>query len=100
MVYILGNVLDFEQTASFKIQISVSDGSDSVIVYVTIVVEPANDNSPFFSSATLPAISLAEDTPMGHLVTTVTATDNDKDNQFSNHGDVVYTICDGIDALG
>ena len=87
--------------SSFDLKVSVSDGgSVTLTVLVTVAVLPANDNSPEFASDQLAAISLAENSPMGTLVATAAATDADKDDATSDHGTIVYSICEGVEAEG
>uniref|UniRef100_W5MZS7 Cadherin domain-containing protein n=1 Tax=Lepisosteus oculatus TaxID=7918 RepID=W5MZS7_LEPOC len=80
--------LDYEQIKDFKINIRAQDGGSPPLsnnVTVHIFVQDANDNAPLFSQSVYKA-SVPENAVKGTMVTTVSATDADKES----HGYVQY----------
>ncbi|XP_035377230.1 protocadherin gamma-A11-like isoform X1 [Electrophorus electricus] len=77
---LLQTPLDRENQEEYKLLLTAFDGGNpqkSGTVKITVTVMDANDNAPVFS---LPIyrVSLAENSPEGTLVVTVTASDKDK----------------------
>uniref|UniRef100_A0A671QD99 Cadherin domain-containing protein n=1 Tax=Sinocyclocheilus anshuiensis TaxID=1608454 RepID=A0A671QD99_9TELE len=83
--------LDFEETSSYTVQVSISDGTNRDEASVLVEVLDINDNSPEFEihPATVP---VPEDYTVGDDVTSVTATDAD----LGFNGEVRYTILGGV----
>ncbi len=92
--------MDFEDTQQWDLTITASDGGGVRTVFVTVLVEPVNDNSPVFATANLAAITKAEDTVAGDLITTIVATDADVDTADTDHGTIIYNICNNLEAEG
>ncbi|KAL3853661.1 hypothetical protein ACJMK2_017186 [Sinanodonta woodiana] len=77
----LKNVIDYEGgTVKFDLIITVSDGTRSVQVKGSIVVTDVNEATPVFTNSGSYSSTVAEDTSLGTLVTTVTANDADTAN--------------------
>ncbi|XP_035391394.1 protocadherin beta-16-like isoform X21 [Electrophorus electricus] len=77
---VLENELDREQEQELRLFLTAVDGgnpprSASVVIHVTVL--DANDNSPVFSQPVY-KVSLREDSPVGTVVATVSATDADE----------------------
>ncbi|XP_035613771.2 protocadherin gamma-A11-like [Oncorhynchus keta] len=85
---VLDKELDREQQQEFKLLLTSVDGgspqrSGTVLIHVTVL--DANDNAPVFSQAVYKA-SLPENSPLGTLVITVSASDLDE----GPNGEVMY----------
>ncbi|XP_029518510.1 protocadherin gamma-A11-like [Oncorhynchus nerka] len=85
---VLDKELDREQQQEFKLLLTSVDGgspqrSGTVVIHVTVL--DANDNAPVFSQAVYKA-SLPENSPLGTLVITVSASDLDE----GPNGEVMY----------
>ncbi|XP_067112830.1 protocadherin gamma-A11-like [Osmerus mordax] len=85
---VLENELDREQQQELTLLLSAVDGgtpprSGTVIIHVTVL--DANDNKPVFSESEY-KVSLPENSPIGYVVTTVSATDADE----GLNGEVTY----------
>nr|XP_046180235.1 protocadherin gamma-A11-like [Oncorhynchus gorbuscha] len=85
---VLDKELDREQQQEFKLLLTSVDGgspqrSGTVLIHVTVL--DANDNAPVFSQAVYKA-SLPENSPLGTLVITVSASDLDE----GHNGEVMY----------
>ncbi|KAK2849134.1 hypothetical protein Q5P01_008968 [Channa striata] len=85
---VLDNKLDREKQKELNLLLTALDGgspqrSGSVVIHVTVL--DANDNAPVFSQAVYKA-SLPENSPVGTIVMTVSATDADE----GVNGDVTY----------
>ncbi|KAK2849137.1 hypothetical protein Q5P01_008971 [Channa striata] len=85
---VLENTLDREKQKELNLLLTALDGgspqrSGTVVIHVTVL--DANDNAPVFSQAVYKA-SLPENSPVGTIVMTVSATDADE----GVNGDVTY----------
>ncbi|KAK2849135.1 hypothetical protein Q5P01_008969 [Channa striata] len=85
---VLENTLDREKQKELNLLLTALDGgspqrSGTVVIHVTVL--DANDNAPVFSQAIYKA-SLPENSPVGTIVMTVSATDADE----GVNGDVTY----------
>lgn len=86
--------LDFERVSSYTLSVSVKDNGTtklSTTVSIEIEITDVNDGGPTFSASY--NISVAEDTAVGTVLQTVTATD--PDNANSSFGRLVYSIASG-----
>ncbi|XP_053376783.1 cadherin-23-like [Mercenaria mercenaria] len=88
----LSSALDYETSDAFEIEVTVSDGTLSTLVYVDISVTDINDGGPSFSSTTFTA-SIPESAAVDTSVTTVAATDPDLST--STYGSLTYSILSG-----
>uniref|UniRef100_A0A3B5QEZ0 Protocadherin gamma subfamily B, 4 n=1 Tax=Xiphophorus maculatus TaxID=8083 RepID=A0A3B5QEZ0_XIPMA len=87
---VLDKELDREKQKEINLLLTALDGgspqrSGTVVIHVTVL--DANDNAPVFSQAVYKA-SLPENSPIGTVVLTVSATDADE----GMNGDVTYTL--------
>ncbi|XP_069332256.1 cadherin-related family member 2 isoform X1 [Eulemur rufifrons] len=87
--------LDFETLNSFSINISVSDGHNSVQRVMYVIVEDRNDNAPVFQNTAF-STSIDETLPVGSVVFSVLAVDADT----GSAGAVVYSIEKVIPSTG
>uniref|UniRef100_A0A8C8ZUJ7 Cadherin related family member 2 n=1 Tax=Prolemur simus TaxID=1328070 RepID=A0A8C8ZUJ7_PROSS len=87
--------LDFETLNSFSINISVSDGHNSVRRVMYVIVEDRNDNAPVFQNTAF-STSIDETLPVGSVVFSVLAVDADT----GSAGAVVYSIEKVIPSTG
>ncbi|TRY65999.1 hypothetical protein DNTS_003779, partial [Danionella cerebrum] len=83
----LTDPLDFEERTWYTLTVSSSDSKQQSRANLTIVVEDVNDNSPVFS-LDLYEVTLAEHSPAGSSVITVTATDMDS----GENGRITYRV--------
>ena len=81
--------LDYEITHVYNLIVEYSDGGAQVSVSVQLVVLDENDNYPHFSEVVY-EITLSESAPINTLVTTLSATDRDS----NENGMISYTIID------
>ncbi|XP_060602144.1 cadherin-23-like isoform X2 [Ruditapes philippinarum] len=88
----LNSALDYETSNAFEIEVTVSDGALSTVVYIDIAVTDVNDGGPSFSSATFTE-SIAESASVGASVATHAATD--PDSSSSTYGRLTYSILSG-----
>ncbi|XP_056330520.1 protocadherin-16 [Danio aesculapii] len=79
--------LDFEIKTWYTLTVSSSDSKQQSHANLTILVEDVNDNSPVFSQD-LYEVTLAEHSPAGSSVITVTATDKDS----GENGRITYRV--------
>lgn len=90
----LVEVLDYEETQSYSLEVACEDGGDpsnSDTITVPVTVTPVNDNPPLFPREVI-EISVTESLPSGSQVgTPIAATDAD----LSPHGDLRYSIQSG-----
>ncbi|XP_066533752.1 protocadherin-16 [Hoplias malabaricus] len=68
--------LDYEERTWYTVTVSTSDSMHQSQANLTVLVEDVNDNAPVFTQAFYQA-TLAEHSPAGSSVITVTATDQD-----------------------
>ena len=74
--------LNFEQSVSFEIEVTVSDGVRSTTMTIFINVVNENEFDPVFDNPQQP-LSVREELPSGALVGTVTATDADRNSSVT-----------------
>ncbi|KAG9264637.1 protocadherin-16-like [Astyanax mexicanus] len=79
--------LDYEERTWYTVTISTSDCMHKSEANLTVVVEDVNDNAPVFTQDLYQA-TLAEHTPAGSSVITVTATDKDS----GENGKITYRV--------
>ena len=87
------SALDRETVSSYNFSIMATDlGSPplSSIVTVFVAVEDSNDNAPVFSQTSY-SVSAMEDLPVGSILLTVSAEDED----IGSNGNVVYAVVAG-----
>ena len=75
-------LLNFEQSVSFEIEVTVSDGVQSTTMTIFINVVNENEFDPVFDNPQQP-LSVREQLPPGALVGTVTATDADRNSSIT-----------------
>ena len=83
-------LLDFEDHPNYYLTIQIQDLNNVALVYnkrCQVTLTDVNDNTPSFSSSTF-TLSLVENSPIGYVVATITATDPDS----GTNGDIVYSI--------
>ncbi|XP_051962537.1 protocadherin-16 [Xyrauchen texanus] len=83
----LTSPLDFEERTWYILTISSSDSKQQSQANLTVLVEDVNDNAPVFSQD-LYEVTLAEHSPAGSSVITVTATDKDS----GENGRITYRV--------
>ncbi|XP_041333463.1 protocadherin gamma-A7-like, partial [Pyrgilauda ruficollis] len=77
---VLAKALDREEAAFHELVLRASDGGDPArtgTARIRVTVLDANDNAPVFSQAEY-TVRVPEDVPVGSVLVTVTATDNDE----------------------
>ncbi|KAI2804340.1 hypothetical protein BLOT_003322, partial [Blomia tropicalis] len=74
----------------YTLSLSASNHRCTSNIRIRILIEDVNDNNPVFQQAEY-MVELKENTPIGHVVTTLTATDNDE----IDDGKLKYFIVDG-----
>lgn len=74
----------------YTLSVSASNARCTASIRIKILIEDVNDNSPVFKQNDY-VVELMENTPIGHVVTTLTATDNDE----IDNGKLKYFIVDG-----
>ncbi|KAM7007644.1 protocadherin gamma-A10-like [Passerculus sandwichensis] len=77
---VLANALDREEAAFHELVLRAMDGGDPArtgTARIRVTVLDANDNAPMFSQAEY-TVRVPEDVPVGSVVVTVTAKDNDE----------------------
>uniref|UniRef100_A0A4W4F290 Protocadherin-16 n=1 Tax=Electrophorus electricus TaxID=8005 RepID=A0A4W4F290_ELEEL len=79
--------LDYEERTWYTVTIKTSDSVHQSEANLTVLVEDVNDNSPAFTRD-LYQVTLAEHSPAGSSVITVTATDQDS----GENGKVTYRV--------
>ncbi|XP_023258330.1 protocadherin-16-like [Seriola lalandi dorsalis] len=79
--------LDFEEKTWYTVTVRATDSQHQTEANITILVEDINDNAPTFTHD-LYQVSLAEHTPPGSAVVTVTATDRDS----GDNGKITYRV--------
>ncbi|XP_043115735.1 protocadherin-16 [Puntigrus tetrazona] len=79
--------LDFEERTWYTLTVSSSDSKQQTYANLTVLVEDVNDNAPVFSQD-LYEVALAERSPAGSSVITVTATDKDS----GENGRITYRV--------
>uniref|UniRef100_A0A673NB94 Protocadherin-16 n=1 Tax=Sinocyclocheilus rhinocerous TaxID=307959 RepID=A0A673NB94_9TELE len=79
--------LDFEDRTWYMLTVSSSDSKHRTYANLTVLVEDVNDNAPVFSQD-LYEVTLAERSPAGSSVITVTATDKDS----GDNGRITYRV--------
>ncbi|XP_053377420.1 cadherin-23-like [Mercenaria mercenaria] len=84
--------LDYDSaTKAYTLVVTADDGVNTGTTTVAVVVTNYNDNTPSYGATTSSTATLAEDSPSGTAVVSVTATDDD-------HGDdgvITYSITSG-----
>ncbi|XP_031427767.2 protocadherin beta-16-like isoform X42 [Clupea harengus] len=88
--FVLDKELDREQQQEVTLLLTASDGGSpqrSGTAVIRVIVLDANDNLPVFSE-TIYKVSLLENSPLGTVVVTVTATDADE----GANGEVTYEL--------
>ncbi|KAK3109056.1 hypothetical protein FSP39_021996 [Pinctada imbricata] len=88
---IVSGTLDYETTSSYSGTVTVSDGTMSTTICVTVSIGNLNDNTPSITGTTPSTISLAEDTAVATSVCTMVATDADS----GTFGELTYSIISG-----
>jgi len=83
---------DYEAATSHTVEVTVSDGTFSIVVHVNIQITDVNDGGPTFASATYTATA-AENTAVGTSLVTVAATDPDLST--STYGKLTFSITAG-----
>ncbi|KAG8186896.1 hypothetical protein JTE90_023783 [Oedothorax gibbosus] len=83
----MANLHQFNFEKSYVLNVSVTDDVHSSYASVYVSIQGANNHSPHFSHNVYP-VALAENTPAGKLITTVSANDED----IGNYGQFTYTI--------
>ena len=75
-------LLNFEQSFSFEIEVTISDGvrSSTTTIFINVVNE--NEFAPVFNNPQEP-LSVREELPVGAIVGTVTATDADRNSSIT-----------------
>ncbi|XP_026137609.1 protocadherin-16-like [Carassius auratus] len=79
--------LDFEDRTWYMLTVSSSDSRQQTYANLTVLVEDVNDNAPVFSQD-LYEVTLAERSPAGSSVITVTAMDKDS----GDNGRITYRV--------
>ncbi|TKS82972.1 Protocadherin-16 Protein dachsous -like protein 1 [Collichthys lucidus] len=79
--------LDFEEKTWYTLTVRATDSQHQTEANITILVEDINDNVPAFTH-NLYQVTLAEHTPPGSAVVTVTATDRDS----GENGKITYRV--------
>ncbi|KAM9348127.1 protocadherin-16 [Symphorus nematophorus] len=79
--------LDFEEKTWYTLTVRATDSQHQTEANITILVEDINDNAPAFTHD-LYQVTLAEHTPPGSAVVTVTATDRDS----GENGKITYRV--------
>nr|XP_046916120.1 protocadherin Fat 4-like isoform X2 [Dermatophagoides farinae] len=74
----------------YTLSVSASNAKCTANIRVKILIEDVNDNSPMFSQSEY-IVELKENTPVGHVVTTLSAKDNDE----TDDGKLRYFIVAG-----
>lgn len=75
-------LLNFEQSISFEIEVTVSDGIRSSTMTIFVYVVNENEFSPVFNNSQQP-FRVSEELPAGTLVGTVSATDADRNSSIT-----------------
>ncbi|XP_060753692.1 protocadherin-16 [Neoarius graeffei] len=83
----LTDQLDYEERTWYTVTVRTSDSMHQSEANLTILVEDVNDNAPVFTQD-LYQVTLAEHSPAGSSVITVTATDQDS----GENGKVTYRV--------
>lgn len=83
----MSNLHQFNFEKSYILNVSVTDDVHSSYASVYVSIQGANNHSPHFSHNVYP-VALAENSPAGRLITTVSAVDED----IGNYGQFTYTI--------
>ena len=83
-------LLDREEVDYYEIVIEAFDSLFSASTTLRVTVQDINDNQPMFSSSVYDAV-VPENSPTGHIITTVAATDND----VLSNAALQYSIVDG-----
>ncbi|KAH3880457.1 hypothetical protein DPMN_004371, partial [Dreissena polymorpha] len=88
---VLKNQIDYDVVTQWQydLHITVSDGTYSVVVKGSVIVNAVNEHTPIFTMPT--NFYLAENTAVGTSIYKMTATDSDK----GGHGDIRYYIRNG-----
>ncbi|KAL2077304.1 hypothetical protein ACEWY4_026808 [Coilia grayii] len=94
---VLQKPLDREKEENMSLLLTAMDGGDplmsgTVQIYVTVL--DANDNAPVFTKSVYKSV-IAENSPKGTLVTSVSASDADK----GGNGEVSYLISNTLDGV-
>ncbi|XP_056625243.1 protocadherin gamma-A11-like isoform X3 [Triplophysa dalaica] len=87
---VLQTPLDREKESEHKLILTAYDGGNppkSGVIKINIIVLDANDNAPSFTQSVY-RVSLPENTPLGFLIITVSATDADE----GTNGDIQYSF--------
>ncbi|XP_076832352.1 protocadherin-16 [Brachyhypopomus gauderio] len=80
-------MLNYEERTWYTVTVRTSDSVHQSDANLTVIVEDVNDNSPAFTQV-LYQVTLAEHSPAGTSVITVTATDQDS----GENGKVTYSV--------
>ncbi|XP_063045627.1 protocadherin beta-16-like [Engraulis encrasicolus] len=94
---LLQKPLDREKEENMALLLTAMDGGDPLMsgtVQISITVLDINDNAPVFSKSVYKSI-IAENSPKGTLVTSVSASDADK----GGNGEVSYLISNTLDGV-
>ncbi|TSX58293.1 Protocadherin-16 [Bagarius yarrelli] len=83
----LTSPLDFEEKTWYTLTVKASDSKHQINANLTVLVEDVNDNAPTFTQD-LYQVTLAEHSPPGTPVITVTATDRDS----GENGKITYRL--------
>ncbi|KAM6985192.1 protocadherin-16 [Aplochiton taeniatus] len=83
----LTSQLDYEERSWYTVTVRATDSQHHTQANITILVEDVNDNTPTFTQE-LYQVTLAEHSPAGSAVVTVTATDRDS----GENGKVSYRL--------
>uniref|UniRef100_A0A6Q2Z7J2 Protocadherin-16 n=1 Tax=Esox lucius TaxID=8010 RepID=A0A6Q2Z7J2_ESOLU len=79
--------LDYEERTWYTLTVRATDSQHQTEANLTILVEDVNDNAPTFTQD-LYQVTLAEHSPAGSVVVTVTATDRDS----GENGHITYRV--------
>ena len=85
-----GTELDYETQNIYMLTVVATDGTFTTPVNITVQVEDANDNGPYFTSAEYSA-TLPESSSPGSFIVQVEAEDRDS----GSNADIVYRILEG-----
>uniref|UniRef100_A0A8C7R379 Protocadherin-16 n=1 Tax=Oncorhynchus mykiss TaxID=8022 RepID=A0A8C7R379_ONCMY len=80
--------LDYEEKTWYTLTVRATDSKHQTEANLTILVEDVNDNAPTFTQDLYQVMTLAEHSPAGSAVVTVTATDRDS----GENGRVTYRV--------
>ena len=83
--------LDYETVDHYELDVGVTDGTHTTMVYISIAVTAVNEGPPVFTPPYTQ--TLAEDSALGTSVKKVTATD--VDGPTHKHGKLYYSIESG-----